>query len=1299
MTSRISLSPTYTFALSVIAALSTIFVIVVLMAPPAQAAIEHEFLSQITEVPASSGAAVTGPLGDPDSMTVDSGQLYFAGSAEWGREETAILDRFDTASNAFSSQFPSVPPSLEYLHQGVAVGHTGGVAAVYVGGDELVEGSPHGVVAVFDAAGDLEHVWTGLTATPGSGFGCFQCGAGPGDVAVDNSGVGWAAGDVYVADPVNAVVDVFAPETGAGEESVTQITGTAPGSPFVDPQGVAVSQASGDVLVVDAPSNGPYVVDIFKPAALPHQYEFVGKLQDPPQGALERFSGVTVDGGNGDIYLSEEERNLVYQFNSEGAYLARIASTPSGPLAHPVGLAVDPETHRLYIGVLGSETEPVAAVEVFGPGLVVPDVTTGATSSVKPNSVTLAGTVNPDKAGEATCQFAWGTSEAFGHVAPCSAAVAEGESPVPVSARIEGLQPDTTYYYRLQASNANGVNQGEASQDMHFTTPGPGLQASAESVSSTSASLAATIAPNGVSTTYYFQYGTTTGYGAEAPAAPGEAIGSGPGDVEVTQHIQSLLPQTLYHFRVVAVSDLEVTPGVFQPVTFEGSDQTFTTQPAGGSLVLPDGRAWELVSPADKHGATIFPLASPFKEGGFRGLVQASASGDSITYLANAPVEAAAPAYILAEQVLSKHGSHGWSSQDLGLPHRTSPGATGQEFQFFSEDLSLALADPAGPFTSLVPEATPPDTERTLYLRHDDTCGTQPSTCYLPLATGAPGYADVPPGTVIDPDPGSENNNLQFVGATTDLSHVLFVTRTALTSEPVSAVSGLTGLYEWSAGKPPAEELQLISGEMGGEGHQDNFPVYGKNAISKDGSRVIFPAPGAHLDQRDTTHHQTVQLDEVQPGASGAGPPRAFLQAASSDGSVVYFTDSQKLTKESGGSAFRPDLYECRMLETSGKDKCSLTDLTPKTGTESADVERLALGASEDGAYIYFVAAGVLSNQPDSAGESAVAGGPNLYEIHDGATKLVAVLSPEDRSDWNGTNSAVLEPSLETTRVSPGGRYVAFMSDRSLTGYDNVDASSGKPDEEVFLFDSTTGRLVCASCNPSGARPEGVELEGGVDAAANIPGWTEFGSGASLRQPRYLSDSGRLFFNSSDALVGQDVNKEEDVYEYEPVGVGDCSASSPGYELGSAGCVGLISSGTARGESTFMEASESGDDVFFLTTERLVGSDTDTAADVYDAHVCSTAAPCSSVPSSPPPPCATADACRAAPSPQPGIFGSPSSATFSGVGNVTPPAAAEPKAKSKSKPKKCRKGFVKKRGKCVKAKRSAKEAGHNRRGK
>ena len=39
------------------------------------------------------------------------------------------------------------------------------------------------------------------------------------------------------------------------------------------------------------------------------------------------------------------------------------------------------------------------------------------------------------------------------------------------------------------------------------------------------------------------------------------------------------------------------------------------------------------------------------------------------------------------------------------------------------------------------------------------------------------------------------------------------------------------------------------------------------------------------------------------------------------------------------------------------------------------------------------------------------------------------------------------------------GEWLAFMSERSLTGYDNRDAASGEPDEEVYLYDAARERL------------------------------------------------------------------------------------------------------------------------------------------------------------------------------------------------------------------------------------------------
>ena len=286
--------------------------------------------------------------------------------------------------------------------------------------------------------------------------------------------------------------------------------------------------------------------------------------------------------------------------------------------------------------------------------------------------------------------------------------------------------------------------------------------------------------------------------------------------------------------------------------------------------------------------------------------------------------------------------------------------------------------------------------------------------------------------------------------------------------------------------------------------------------------------------------------------------------------------------------------------------------------------------------------------------------------LHDGQARFVTTVSGKDYPDWSGQGGSSL--SKLTARVSSNGQWLAFMSQLPSTGYDNADAVSGKADEEVFLYhaeEDGSGRLVCASCNPSGARPHGVGYgentrigganvwENGTWLAANIPGWTPYALGTAIYQSRYLSDEGRLFFNSNDALVAEDINDNQDVYEYEPTGIGDCVQANRLYHAVTDGCLGLVSSGVATGESAFLDASESGSDVFFLTNEKLVSQDIDGALDVYDAHACTSTAPCTLLPTVPPA-CTTADACRTAPLPQPAIFGAPASATFAGAGNPVP---------------------------------------------
>jgi hypothetical protein len=1239
---------------------------------PALAADTHNYLFQFNEVPAEGPLhehiRVPGPMsGGNVVLTVDSGEVYVA---EGFNEVEERVDKFNATTGAFIAQFDQTPSILD-LHVGIAVGHASGEGEVYVGADEYT-GGYHGAVAVFSAAGHLKKVWKGAV-TPSKAFGCFEC-SGSGGVAVDNSpSIGdWAAGDVYVADPENKVVDVFKDESGAGEEYVTQLTGVSPGEPFTNPRQVAVNETNGDVIIVDGEA-----VDIFKPAALAGQYEFVGKVMAPNAAALEP-QRLDANDGEGDIYIDYSEKagsnDEVLEFSPTGAYLGKLSAetAPGGSFGEgargPVAVASDPTTRGLFALIEASPD----SVYAFGPNIVIPDVTTEAPSSIKSESATLNGTVNPDGAGEASCQFDWGTTASFGNVAPCTEAVKDGVTPVAEHVALT-LEPDTTYHYRLQASNAKGNNLGEAWEDQEFTTPGPGIHGeSATTVTSVSASLQATINPHNTPTSYYFRYGTDTSYGTDVPALPGVELGSGEGDQPVSVHIQGLSPNTTYHYRVVTVSE----PGG-EPLTYEGPDETFTTQAPGTSVALPDGRAWEMVTPPNKYGSGINAIGN--EQGG---PLQAAANGDGIVFGATAPFvpNPAGSRSLEVTQVISTRSAPGsWETHDITTPH--NEGATSlllgnsAEYKLFSSDLSLGLVEPAGSWP-LPP--LPAGSEKTPYLR---TAGGE----YTPLLTSA----NVSPGVKFGiTTPGNVLGEAEYVDANQDLSDVILTSGVPLAPGP--SYTG-HGLYEWAQGQlqlvsvlPKGEATAAVLGRKGGWGIGDV-----RHAISEDGARVVFEV--GELDYlRDTTRKETVRIDAAQ-GVPAPGNAKSIYRTANSEDSRVFFTDASRLTGNSTAneSSHAEDLYVFEVTSGDGEPLAGkLTDLTVDGnagGDESANVQGV-IGASEDGSYVYFVAGGVLG---EGAAHGAEAGGDNLYAAHyDVTTKtwtsptFIALLAGADRPDWHEEGEGNLNQM--TSRVSPNGRYLTFMSERSLTGYENRDASSGVPDEEVFLYDADAGKVVCASCDPTGARPAGL-LEGNlyeenlVDYAktwngrwisGNIPGWTPTSLQSSLDQSRYLSSSGRLFFNSDDALVPADVNGKEDVYEYEPVGEGSCQPPTYGQSASDVfsesidGCVALISAGTSSEESAFIEASESGGDVFFLTQSRLSPADYDTSDDIYDAHECLTSAPCAPAPPLTPPPCDTGDACKPAPTPQPTLFGTPSSETFSGAGNIVPSAPTKASAKA-----------------------------------
>jgi hypothetical protein len=817
-------------------------------------------------------------------------------------------------------------------------------------------------------------------------------------------------------------------------------------------------------------------------------------------------------------------------------------------------------------------------------------------------------------------------------------------------------------------------------------------------VSGDSATLQAQVNPEGASATYRFEYDTSeydssAAHGQSSPFPEGSA-GEGSSPVTVETHVQGLTPATVYHFRVAIDS-----AGGEQ----RGADQEFKTEPVGGKVALPDGRAWELVSPPDKQGATIESIPPT------GGLIQASENGDQIAYVTSAPVEVTAkgnPAPNLTSVLSARHLGGGWTSEDIATlnnrPTGVIPGLP-DEYHFFSNDVSRGLVEPIGE-TPLVPLGEIGENAK-VYFREADGS-------YVSLVT----KTNVTSGSKF-------GNQIEFVGATSDLSHVVLKSNVPLVTgkEVESQGVGSGGLYEWVDGS-----LQPVSVLPEGEAAEGD-PVLGEDnqnargAISGDGSRIVWSEHdgGDHLFMRDMSRKETVQLDALETGASGCGEQLcpATFQIASGNGSRVFFTDEADLTTNanaasSGGRTGSPDLYMFEVVGGGGSLGGKLTDLTVDH-EEPADVRGMVLGAGENSAKeitsVYFIAEGVLANNENGKKEKAVVGEDNLYVSRltgqGWVSTFIAALSSEDSKDWVSEGGKLTEM---TSRVSPDGEYLAFMSDRSLTGYDNTDVNSGAADEEVFLYRVGTNGLVCASCDPTGARPTGVfepypgpandfeELL--VDKpliwenrwlAASVPGWTGWELGTARYQSRYLSDSGRLFFNSPDTLVPQATNGLENVYEYEPEGVGSCGSSDTTFSTGSGGCVGLISSGSSASESAFLDASETGGDVFFLTSAKLAPQDYDSAFDLYDAHVCSGGSPCPSVATVSPPPCTTADSCKAAPTPQPAIFGAPASSTFSGAGDITP-TVSKPVAKAKKPKPKAKRKKAKKVRKKVKGSRKAK---------
>jgi hypothetical protein len=670
--------------------------------------------------------------------------------------------------------------------------------------------------------------------------------------------------------------------------------------------------------------------------------------------------------------------------------------------------------------------------------------------------------------------------------------------------------------------------------------------------------------------------------------------------------------------------------------------------PVSSATTLPDNRAYEQVTPHEKGGsleAFTQGLAYPTPDGesalvpgGFASAVQPNDS----------------------TWIRTRRTPSGWTEVGSELGPPIPPG-------FTQYDEEQTLNDNIGTFLAGVS----PDLERVVFatgLPIDPRDQNIASDVYSRSTSGGPfEWVSAPPGAAVK----STSDFAAPGGASADLSTVAFTQREPLLPPPgalppdgsvdthaqgnevyesVHGVSQLVGIL-------PDGSVPPCGASLGNDRHQAFAPVHG--TVSPDGSQVTFtsPDPGFGCGPPEiymrVDGSRTISVSASMKtngtgaeGKDGNGPQPKWYVGSATDGSkttTVFFISSEELTNNANTGSERQgaDLYEYDVAAQ------TLVDVTAGADEGGAGVIGFA-GASTDGSYLYFAATGALA-------PGATASQPNLYvyNARTGAAKFIApaggmfVVPGAELLGFGLIFPGFTEGDGRlTSRVTPDGRHLVFLSTQNLTPFDQHNEG------EVYLYDAEAHGLSCISCNPAGTPPVATALSPGfkasnvADPAAGAP----MGTGIS-------ADGRRVFFTSPDQLTSDAPHPTiEDV-----VGEGAEAVQRYTYSLyqWESGKVYLISGGEpGTGSSYLFTTTPSGNDVFFSTARPLSPADTDGTLDVYDARVHGGFAQLS------PPTCSGAG-CQGVPG-TPAAFSTPASLTFAGVGNFAPPAPAPPAKRAAS---------------------------------
>jgi DNA-binding beta-propeller fold protein YncE len=1234
------------------------FVVVLLAATPALAEQTHLLLSTFNGSPPPGSRSAPHNLVGPTGVAVDNsggthdGEVYVA-EGEPENEEGSVIDCFN-ASGEYLSQIngsETVQKSFAAAgaRWGLAVDPSNGNLYTALPGlgvvdkFEPVEAGCGKVVPGFGSEGQV----SGANIAEGQLGSSVGVPAGapfaPNGIAVDPT-----TREVFIGDEGNNVIDVF----DANGKYLRQFAVNGP------PASIAID-SHGHVFVVSFFSE----VDVYEAAT-----GILSIAYGSGTGVLDKGDSISVavDPNTENVYVAdvdfETEVRNINQYEGSTLISSFGASALAGLSQIAVGKA---NPQHIYV------TNNGGYVSVFGPLVTLAVPTTEPATEVKPGSAVLNGSVNPNGAPVRECYFEYeyarnGVTEGHGLRAECepdAKEIPKNDSPDSVHAKI-ALAPDVAYTFRLVAVNSETEPITQKGSDETIALP----TAEADAIHTVNGdgkmSIFGVVNPDGADTHYRFEFLTERqfeeGAWADSVSTPEQDVGAGAGGELVFQEIPTLPPGASYRFRVTAESavfpdDPQHSPVKNLLVPAPVAEQAQPPCPneaerSGPSARLPDCRAYEQVTPANKEGAldnfdyrngeeTVVGLdGEHFFMSTLSKWGRNVGGNDTTTYsFTRTPEE--------------------WKMSSLS-PQPQTGGVFNKPYRFYTPDLSQVLierewnislyaASPTVEFALGPPGGFPPSG---LYT----TVASEPQE-----ATGEGGRRAHSGHWVAQ----SRNGAVEVIESP---DHKLIPGQPPTgTTAPIlhGARSGQGfDLYEYSGGRLSQVNVyegttigecgaELAQGREGGGARGDgqgseggsNYPPAGSvNAISADGSRIFFEAfPNGCPSEEEELH----RLE------NGGGEPKIEL----------YMRVGGTQTVDIGDYTFEGANPEGTRLFLSKRGANGVEFFSYDTETQVAkrlfSLEGGAIGPkhalSEDGNVFYF------ETYTDLTPEAPV-GGAKIYS-YDIASESMSFVAVSSAIEGDGNGGFYVSPD--------GGDF--YFNVESVNG-----VSGGSANVQVYRYDSGEGIVQCVSCaSPNNPEPKLISTlmpEYGPENFRLAP----LGSPAS-------ADGDYVFFDTPAALLPQDINGEiipyggaigkefspsSDAYEWRRNGIDGCGRVQ--------GCLALITNGIDGTENVLLGTDPSGRDVFFATHSQLAPSDTDTSGDVYDARIGGGFPP----PPSRPVEC-EGDACST-PASAPNDA-TPASFTFTGPGDLVP-ALSVRAAQNPPKVVKCPKGRVLAHGRCVK---------------